>query len=107
MPTCLLALAASIALGAVPGDGAVEGWRYVLPPIGDAFEHPPLRALATSPSPPGDLVEKAAYRGTRRRYAQVRFGTPNSVRLTVVLDEPAEGVGDLYVDADRNRRIEP
>ena len=57
---------------------------------------------------PEDLVEKAAYRGdpARRRYAQVRFGSAGSIRVTVVLDEVGPGEADLYVDADRNRRID-
>jgi hypothetical protein len=88
-------------------DAAGDGWRYVLPPPGEAFEHPPLRALVLSPARPDDVVEKAAYRGRRRRYAQLRYGGPNSVRITVVLDEAGPGDADLYVDAGRNRRIEP
>ena len=57
---------------------------------------------------PEDLIEKAAYRGdpARRRYAQVRFGSAGSIRVTVVLDEVGPGEADLYVDAERNRRID-
>jgi hypothetical protein len=83
-----------------------EEWRYVLPPPGDAFEHPPLRAIALGREKPDDLREMVSYRGTRRRYAQVRYGSPGSVRVTVVLDDAGPGDVDLYVDADRNRRIE-
>ncbi len=85
---------------------ADDGWRYVLPAPGDPSEHPPLRALATSAARPVDVIERAAYRGARRRYAQVRFGEPNSTRVAVVLDESPAGVLDLYVDADRDRRID-
>ena len=46
------------------------------------------------------------YRGARQRYAQIRYGSPGSVRITVVLDEVSSSDVDLYVDADRNRRIE-
>src|SRR5262249_58696938 len=53
-----------------------------------------------------EVREWARYRGTRRRYAQLRYGSPGSVRVTVVLDEAGPGDVDLYVDADRNRRIE-
>ncbi len=57
---------------------------------------------------PEDLIEKAAYRGdpARRRYAQVRFGSAGSIRVTIVLDEVGPGEADLYVDAERNRRID-
>ena len=82
------------------------GWRYVLPPAGDAFEHPPLRAIGLSDAKPDDVTESVEYRGTRRRYAQLRYGSPDSVRVTVVLDEGGPGEADLYVDSNRNRRIE-
>lgn len=85
-------------------DGAA--WRYVVPEAGEVHEAPPLRALALSAVPPDDIVEKVAYRGAKRRYGQLRFGSPSSVRVTVVLDEFGPGRADLYVDADRNRRIE-
>ena len=49
---------------------------------------------------------KVKYRGARQRYAQLRYGSPSSVRVTIVLDEIGRGSADLYVDADRNRRIE-
>ena len=49
---------------------------------------------------------KAKFRGSRQRYAQLRYGSPSSVRITLVLDELARGAADLYVDANRNRRIE-
>jgi hypothetical protein len=81
-------------------------WRYVLPPEGDPFEHPPLRALALSRERPEDLKELVRYRGAGRRYAQLRYGSPGSVRVTVVVDEVAPDDIDLYVDANRNRRIE-
>ena len=46
------------------------------------------------------------YRGGRQRYTQLRYGSPGSIRVTVVLDEVAPGDVDLYVDSNRNRRIE-
>ena len=84
----------------------VGEWRYVVPPRGNLFEHPPLRALALSESKPEDVVEEVRYRGTQRRYAQLRYGSPSSVRVTVVLDEVGPYEADLYVDTGRNRRIE-
>jgi hypothetical protein len=85
---------------------ADDARRFVVPPPGDPFEHPPLRSLALDVSKPDDLIEKVAYRGKRRRYAQLRYGSANSVRVTVVLDEAGAGDVDVYVDSDRNRRIE-
>ena len=85
---------------------AAAEWRYVTPPLGDPFAHPPLRALTLIHTAPADVRELVHYRGVRRRYAQIRYGSPGSVRMTVVVDELAGGETDLYVDADRNRRIE-
>jgi hypothetical protein len=96
-----LVLLAAVLLAPPAGD-----WRFAAPGPGEAFEHPPLRALALSREKPGDVVEKAVYRGHRRRYAQLRYGSPSSVRVTVVVDDLAPGKADLYVDAGRNRRIE-
>lgn len=91
-------------VSAAAGDPA---WRFVDPPEGGTFAHAPLRVLATVPTKPDDVVEKVTYRGRRQRYAQIRFGSPGSTRVTVVLDEVGPGESHLYVDANRNRRIEP
>ena len=81
------------------------GWQFVAPLPGDPFEHPPWRAISLSATKPEDVIEKVAYRG-RPRYAQLRYGSPGSTRVTVVVDESGPGEVNLYVDADRNRRIE-
>ncbi len=105
MPTLLLLL--GLTSGIPTGTNDACDWRFVLPEPGDPHEHPPFRALGLAPRRPDDLIETVAYRGHRRRYGQLRFGSPSSIRVTIVLDEAAPGVADLYVDADRNRRIEP
>ena len=66
-------------------------WRFVLPKPDDPFEHPPLRALALSRTKPDDVKEMVRYRGARQRYAQLRYGSPGSIRITVVLDEVSSG----------------
>jgi hypothetical protein len=83
-------------------------WRCVVPKPGDTFEHAPFRALVLSREKPEELIEKVAYRGdpARRRYARVRFGSPSSTRVTVVVDTVASGEVDLYADADRNLKID-
>ena len=92
----------------IPSPSPTPEWRFVLPAPGDPFEHAPFRALVLTREKPEDLIEKVVYRGdpARRRYAQIRFGSPGSIRVTVVLDEVGPGEADLYVDADRNRRID-
>jgi hypothetical protein len=85
-----------------------SSWRFVQSAPGDTFEHAPFRALVLTREKPEDLIEKVSYRGdsTRRRYAQIRFGSPGSIRVAVVLDELGAGEVQLYVDADRNRKID-
>src|SRR4051812_9196411 len=100
-----LALVLSL-LAADPSATLPPAWRFVAAPAGDPFEHPPWRAVGLGSAKPDDLVERATYRGRRRRYAQLRYGSPGSTRVTVVVDEAGPGDVDLYVDADRNRRIE-
>jgi hypothetical protein len=109
MRTRLTVLAALIALAlhAAEGAAAAGTWRFIEPPAGDSFPNPPLRALALGREKPEDVVEMVRYRGPRQRYAQVRYGSPTSIRVTIVLDEVGPGEADLYVDANRNRRVEP
>src|ERR1700728_4538209 len=94
--------------GSKPSARAPAPWRYVVPKPGDPFEHAPFRALVLSREKPEDLIEKVAYRGepARRRYARIRFGSPSSTRVTVVIDTTASGEVDLYADADRNLKID-
>lgn len=80
-------------------------WRYEVPPENDRFAHPPLRVLALSERRPDDLAEVVKYRGKRHRYAQLRYGTPSSVRITIVVDEVGPEEVDLYIDRNRDRTI--
>src|SRR3989442_639118 len=96
----------AVLLLALAGETTAPEWTFIAPRPGEAFEHPPLRALALGSAKPEDVVEKVAYRGSRQRYAQLRYGSPSSVRVTIVVDELGPGQADVYVDADRNRRIE-
>lgn len=91
--------------GLTIGLARADDWTYVVPPAGDPMEHPPLRALALSAEKPDGLKEDVGYRGTRRQYAQVRFGSRDSTQVAVVLDHISESEVDLYVDADRTRVI--
>jgi hypothetical protein len=79
----------------------------VTPPLGEPFAYPPLRAISLSDQRPADLEERITYRGKKQRYAQLRYGSPSSVRISIVVDEIGPNDVDLYVDARRNRAIEP
>ena len=100
LPMTLLGL---VLTGIAPGESA---WHFVLPSPGDPFEYRPLRALVLSREKPEDLMEKIVYRGASRRYAQLHFGSPGSVRVTVVLDEAGPGDADLFIDTNRDRKID-
>ena len=85
---------------------AQSAWRFVLPAPGDAFEHAPFRALVLFREKPEELIEKVTYRGEPATAARIRFGSPSSTRVTVVVDTAASGEVDLYADADRNLKID-
>ena len=85
---------------------ADDAWRYVLPEPGAEHEHPPLRAIPLASEKPDDLMERAEDRGGERRYAQIRYGSPGSKRVAIVLDRVSPSEVDLYVDANRSRSIE-
>jgi hypothetical protein len=101
-------LALSLVLfSAVPGWCAGSPWKYVIPEPGDRYEHGPLRALPSSEERPADLQQTIDNRGGKCRYAQVRFGGANSPHVALVVEELPSAEVNLYVDADRNRKIEP
>jgi hypothetical protein len=85
---------------------ADEQWQFVLPQAGAEHEYPPLRAIPLATEKPDDVKEKAEYRGSSRRYAQLRYGSPSAARVAIVVDQISPGEVDLYVDANRNRTIE-
>lgn len=91
-----------IALGEDSAAPMQEEWRYVVPAADPLFAHPPPRVVALSERRPLDLSEEVAYRGSRRRYAQLVYGLGRKATAALVLDEIAPGDMDLYVDADRD-----
>jgi hypothetical protein len=96
----LLGLASSIA--AQDGVGVSGEWTYQADI--DALR-PIARTIGVTEDRPQDIVEKSKYRGTVRRYAQLRYGSENSRRVVIVIDELAEDGYDFYVDFDRDRTI--
>ncbi len=96
----------AVAGGCFVAQAAEPQWRYVVPEIGGPMEHPPLRELSLSERKPPDLKESAHYRGSRRQYAEFRFGRVGSTLVTVVLDRVSATETDVYVDRNRDRVIE-
>jgi hypothetical protein len=85
---------------------APSKWTY----LGDstlAYPFSPLfRRVALANVRPDRCVESTVYPGRSRRYAQIRYGTEDSDRVILVLDEVDSREADLYVDLNRNRAIE-
>jgi hypothetical protein len=81
-------------------------WRYVAEVGADSPIRPVFRFVALSRSKPDDLREEVRYRGKEQKYAQVRYGSDDSRRVVVVVDEVSRDEFDLYIDASRNRVIE-
>ncbi|HVA50531.1 MAG TPA: hypothetical protein VNH11_29570 [Pirellulales bacterium] len=102
-----LVLALALCLSGCLSALADEDWRFLLPEPGAEHEYPPLRAIPLAGEKPDDVTEKAEYRGSSRRYAQLRYGSRSAARVAIVVDQVSPGEVDLYVDANRNRTIEP
>jgi hypothetical protein len=76
-------------------------WSY----LANADLRPIARSISLSEDRPEDLTEAVDYRGSLQRYAQLRYGSENSRRVVLVVDELDGGEFQLFVDADRDRRI--
>jgi hypothetical protein len=100
-----LLLIASGAFGA-GAFGAEPAWRYVATPREDTSFRPIFRSLELSEKKPNGLREEVTYRGKKQKYALVRYGSEDSKRVFVVLDEVGPNDFDLYVDANRDGVIE-
>jgi hypothetical protein len=96
-----------LTLAAMTAQAGEPSWHYVVPKAGDPHEHPPLRAVALTADKPEGLKETARYRGRRRLYAQFRYGSSGSGRVTIVVDEVSTTQADLYIDAARANIIGP
>jgi hypothetical protein len=74
--------------------------RYVVPAPDSPHEHAPLRALATSDDKPAGVKIEVKPQG-RMRYAQITFGSPGSLPITLAVDDVGPAVAHLYVDTER------
>jgi len=76
-------------------------WSY----LANADVRPVARSISLSEDRPEEFTEEVDYRGSLQRYAQLRYGSENSRRVVLVVDELDDGEFRLFVDADRDRRI--
>ncbi|HUE13650.1 MAG TPA: hypothetical protein VMR25_05765 [Planctomycetaceae bacterium] len=84
-----------------------ESWKYVAEPPKGETVRPLFRTVRLSKVPPPGIRETVSYRGRSRLYGEIRFGSENSEPVLLVVDTVDASDCDLYVDANRNRSIEP
>jgi hypothetical protein len=82
-------------------------WTYEVPKDGQQLGLPGWRILTRSDLCPADITEQVSYQGQRRSYVQIRYGQSDLARVAMVLDHASNGKITLYVDGNRNRKIEP
>jgi hypothetical protein len=99
----LLCLVGMLASG-IPALADEPRWQYVADV--DSAVRPIYRTVNLSSSKPDEMAEAVHYRGTARKYAQIRYGSDDSRRVLVVFDFVNQDDFDLYVDGNRNRAIE-
>lgn len=69
------------------------------------LDHAVFWPIHLSHGVPEDVRVDVEFRGGVQRFGQMFYGTPNSRRITVVVDEVDRERFDLYVDRSRSRRI--
>jgi len=79
--------------------------RYVNARSGHELEHAVFWPIRLTEEAPEDVQLDVEFRGNMQRFGQIFYGTPNSHRIAIVLDEIDREQFDLYVDATRDRRI--
>ena len=88
-----------------PGVAAGAAWRYVAPEdlsTSDAR----LLAVPLSTAAPEDVEVRLPASGGRRRFGQLRFGVAASTRVAFALDEVLGAEPILFVDCNRDRRLD-
>lgn len=93
----LAALCASLVL-------AESRWDYVVPDSNE-FPAPPVRGFWLDHRQAEDVTLKLDIDATGARYVQVRYGSPGSVRVAIMLVD-VDGMSRLYVDANRDRTLD-
>jgi hypothetical protein len=91
--------------GSAKGEPPAAAWRYVVPEPGQPMENPPLVSISLAETKPEIVKSEPKYRG-KPLYGLLRYGSPNSPQVTVVLDDAVGTDFDLYVDGQRSGHID-
>lgn len=79
--------------------------HYVNARSGHELDHAVFWPIRLTDEAPEDVQIDVEFRGDVQRFGQIFYGTPNSHRIAIVVDEIDREQFDLYVDATRDRRI--
>lgn len=82
-------------------------WQYHAGQEDAGFIRPLYRSLQLSPAKPSELETRVDFRGEKQFYTMLRYGTPSSLRVGVVVDRIGRSDFDLYVDTNRDHVIFP
>jgi hypothetical protein len=91
--------------GAAAEEPPVADWRYIVPDSGQPMEHPPLVSISLGDKKPEIVKSEPKYRG-KVLYGLLRYGSPNSPQMPLVVDEVSGSDFDLYVDGQRSGHID-
>src|SRR5687767_4831991 len=81
-------------------------WQYVVPGDADAGFTPPALTLSLlSEKPEAIQAAPPAVDGAQRSYALLRYGSPNSPQLPIVLDKLDGGEFTLTIDLSRSGQM--
>jgi len=85
--------------------GADPPWKY----MADADQRNDLFFVSVplTETPPTDVAVEIKWAGVRKHFGQLRFGAGDTIRIAFAVDEMADGSADVYLDADRTRRLTP
>jgi hypothetical protein len=101
-------IAVSLALGLVllvhhtRADEGNSSWRYVVPESTESGFTSPALIMPLSEQRPEAIKSEPPARGGKRSYALLRYGSPSSPLMPMVLDERDGGELDLTIDLSRS-----
>ena len=78
---------------------------YFVPPLETPLRSPTPMALRLSDAPLKDVRLGVALSGSEQRFARLRYGEADSVRITAVTDVAEAGEATLYLDLNRDLAI--
>ena len=103
----LILILLTLGILSVASLGSEPAWTYEVPSKGQQFGLPSGQFLPMSERCPTDVTVQVPYQGQGQSYCQIRYGQSTLARVAMVLDRASDGEITLYVDVNRNRKIEP